>query len=160
MYRRHRTRDYTPTHTLRGGYGEAFQRFCGGGPAFLELLDERFLPFVDERYRTNGERALVGHSYGGLFVTWVLLTHPDSFDRYLAVSPSYWYDDRVVFRMEEKVATPRPDLRARVFLTAGALENPPRTRFALADDLEAFAEKLSGRGYPGLELEMRLFPRR
>lgn len=157
-YRRHRTRDYTPTHTLRGGYGEAFQRFSGEGPAFLEFLDKRLLPFIDGRYRTNGERALVGHSYGGLFVTFALLTRPELFNRYLAVSPSYWYDDRVVYRMEEKAATMRTDLNARVFLTAGALENPPHTRIALADDLESFAKKLAGRGYPSLELESRLFP--
>ena len=40
VYRRHRTRDYTPTHTLEGGYGPEFQRHSGGAPGFLSFIEK------------------------------------------------------------------------------------------------------------------------
>lgn len=158
VYRRHRTRDYTPTFTLAGGYGREIQKLSGGGDAFRDFLAERVIPLIDERYRTNGDRTLVGHSFGGLFTTYVLLTRPELFDRYLAVSPSYWYDERFIFDLETRVAGTRDDLSARVALFIGALENPPHARRPMVDDVEAFARQIESRQYPGLTLEIEVFP--
>jgi len=156
-YRRHRTRDYTPTHTLRGGYGPEIQQLSGGGPAFRDFIAERVIPLIERRYRTNGERALVGHSFGGLFTTFVLLTRPTLFDRYLAVSPSYWYDDRFIFALEERAAAELDDLPARVALFIGERENPPHVRRPMVEDLRAFAHKLESRGYAKLVLSTEVF---
>ncbi|HUP49702.1 MAG TPA: alpha/beta hydrolase-fold protein [Thermoanaerobaculia bacterium] len=120
-YRLDRTRDYTPTHTLEGGYGPEMQKHSGGGPKFRDFLIEELVPFIDRTYRTDsGKRALAGHSYGGLFTTWVMLTTGStSFNRFIIVSPSLWYDDGMIFEVM-KNAQPA----GRVYLAAGALENP------------------------------------
>ncbi len=156
-YRRHRTRDYTPSRTLEGGYGPDFQKLSGGGPAFRDFLAKQLIPWIGKKYRTNDDRTLIGHSYGGLFATFVLLTTPDLFDRYLVVSPSYWYHQRRIFELEKQTAERRKDLPARVFLAIGELENPPHRRLPMVEDLEAFARQLRRRKYPGLELETQVF---
>lgn len=115
-YRMNRTRDYTPTHTLKGGYGPEYQKHSGGGPRFRKFLAEELIPLVDRTYRTTSERTLVGHSYGGLFSTWTMLT-TDLFTGYVIVSPSLWYDDDFILRVE---GTPK----ARAYVAAGAIENP------------------------------------
>ena len=120
LYRVNRTRDYTPTHTLEGGYGPEYQKHSGGGPKFRQFLAEEVIPFVDASFRTTKERVLVGHSYGGLFSTWMLLT-TDLFSGYVIVSPSYWFDDEMIFSVE-KASKNAPG--ARVYLSAGAMENP------------------------------------
>ena len=157
-YRRHRTRDYTPTHVATGGYGPEIQKLSGGGSAFRDFLGEQLIPWIDDKYRTQPDRTLVGHSFGGLFTTFVLLTRPELFQRYLAVSPSYWYDEKVILQLEEKAARDRKDLHARVALLVGEYENQPRTRRAMVDDLKELARKLRARRYPHLKIETTVFP--
>jgi len=118
-YRLNRTRDYTPTHTLEGGYGPEMQKHSGGGPAFSDFITNELVPFIDRTYRTvEGRRALVGHSYGGLFATWTLLTTGSAiFDRYIVVSPSLWYDERMIFSV-----APSSPVRAKAYFAVGAVE--------------------------------------
>ena len=122
QYRLNRTRDYTPTHTLEGGYGPDHQKHSGGGPRFRRFLDEELIPLIDRTYRTTKERTLVGHSYGGLFGTWTMLT-TDLFTGYIIVSPSLWYDDSFVFGVK---GSPK----ARAYIAAGSIENPVMARDA------------------------------
>ena len=117
QYRINRTRDYTPTRSLEGGYGPQYQKHSGGGPQFRTFLEKELVPWVDARYRTSAERVLVGHSYGGLFSAWMLLTRPDLFSGYVIVSPSLWYDDEMIFEVEGSA-------KARAYIAAGSIENP------------------------------------
>jgi predicted alpha/beta superfamily hydrolase len=158
-YRRHRTRDYTPTHTLRGGYGPAMQRYSGGGANFRAFIAAELFPFLEAAYRLQpGDRTLVGHSYGGLFGTYVLLTRPELFSGYVLVSPSLWYDGKLAFRLERTYAAGHDRLAARVFLAVGAHENPPATRLAMVDDLAELERRLRARGYRELAHRSHVFP--
>lgn len=64
----------------------------GGAPAFRRFIAQEVQPFVDDRYRTSGETALMGESLAGLFVVDTFLRQPGLVDRYVAVSPSLWWD--------------------------------------------------------------------
>ena len=64
-----RVRDFTPTNSIIFLTGEAepqYQKTSGGSASFLEFLEKEFLPEIDEKYRTNSYKTLVGHSYAGL----------------------------------------------------------------------------------------------
>lgn len=152
-YRLDRTRDYTPSHSPRGGYGEEMQKHSGGGPEFLEFLSGELIPFIDERYRTaDDRRALVGHSYGGLFASWTLLTTGSTlFDRFIIVSPSLWYHDREMFELENKLAEKAPHPAGRVYLSVGSIENS-----MMATDLRRFEKALRERKHPGLALRIEV----
>lgn len=153
-YKLDRTRDYTPSQVPTGGYGPAVQRVSGGGEAFRRFLAEELVPWVDRTYRTvPGDRAIVGHSYGGLFGTYALLTAPGLFSRYVLVSPSLWYDDGSMFRLERAFAESHRSLPARVALAAGGHENP-----RMAADMNALAARLAEHAYAGLELDAHVFP--
>lgn len=147
-YRENRTRDYTPTHMPAGGYGAEVQQHSGGAPAFLRFLADELIPFVERSFRVTGERTLVGHSYGGLFGAWTAFTAPELFDHYLLVSPSLWYDDRVVFGTEERFAGTRSSLPVTLFFAVGARER--NAQRDMPADLEAFTRRIEGRGYRGL----------
>ncbi|WP_313472194.1 alpha/beta hydrolase-fold protein [Brevundimonas sp.] len=73
-----------PTH----GRSERFRRFVA----------EEVQPFIEGRFRTNGESALMGESLAGLFVVETFLKEPQMFDAYVAVSPSLWWDGGVLAR--------------------------------------------------------------
>lgn len=135
QYRLHRTRDYTPIASPDGGYGPEYQKSSGGGAKFLQFLREQLIPMIDRSYRTTEERILVGHSYGGLFTSWVLLTSPDLFRGYIIVSPSLWYRDRWLFGLGPAESTPA----VRAYLTVGSLEGNGRN---MQGDLRRLAERL------------------
>lgn len=64
----------------------------GQSSRFRHFLADEVLTFVEARYRTNGETALMGESLAGLFVVETFLKEPQMFDAYVAVSPSLWWD--------------------------------------------------------------------
>ncbi|MEO5867568.1 MAG: alpha/beta hydrolase-fold protein [Sphingomonas sp.] len=64
----------------------------GGSAAYLRFLRDDLKPWVDARYRTSGRTAIIGESLAGLFVLHALLDRPDSFDDYIAISPSLWWN--------------------------------------------------------------------
>lgn len=64
----------------------------GQSAAFRRFLRDELMPEVRTRYRTNGERAIVGESLAGLFVVETLFVQPGMFDTWIAVDPSLWWN--------------------------------------------------------------------
>jgi predicted alpha/beta superfamily hydrolase len=57
----------------------------GGAANFLAFFKDELIPYIDRAYPTNGTNSLCGHSYGGLFVLYALLSEPQLFGSYYAV---------------------------------------------------------------------------
>lgn len=155
-YRINRTRDYTPANTTEGGYGPDIQALSGGGPAFADFLRKEALPYLEQRFAIDPQdRVFVGHSYGGLFGTWLLSAQPDLFHRYILISPSLWFNDGM---MLDDAQRPRPMARKTyVYLAVGGWENQPDTGHAMVDDLKAYAAGLSAQEDANLILKLRVF---
>ena len=64
----------------------------GRSERFRGFLRDEVQPFIEGRFRTSGETALMGESLAGLFVVETFLKAPEMFDHYVAVSPSLWWD--------------------------------------------------------------------
>lgn len=151
-YRETRSRDYTPSHSLRGGYGEHYQAESGNAAQFRDVLLDELLPQLAAQHPIDLARAsYVGHSYGGLFGAFLLATRPRAFARYTLISPSLWYDDGIAFRLLQQHRFAAADA-PQVFLAAGGLENP-----AMAADLQRFAQALRTQGLPEAQLRTRVF---
>lgn len=154
LYKLTRTRDYTPVFVPDDiAYGAEFQKMSGGGPNFKAFMAEELFPFIEHRFAADpGDRTIVGHSYGGLFASYVLLTEPALYKRYVIVSPSLWYADRVALRMEEQAAEHGQPSAANVFLSVGALEDPK-----MPGDLTDLYDRLKSRDRPNLKLTIQIF---
>jgi hypothetical protein len=64
----------------------------GGSSAFRRFIGEELVPAVNRRYRTTGERSIVGESLAGLFVVETFLAKPDLFRHFIALDPSLWWN--------------------------------------------------------------------
>lgn len=73
----------------------------GGAAAYRRFLVEELKPWVAGRYRATGRTAIIGESLAGLFIVETLLRAPDSFDDYIAASPSLWWSDQALSREAE-----------------------------------------------------------
>jgi predicted alpha/beta superfamily hydrolase len=92
-----RLRDYTPPAPDGSG---------GGADALLDLLERQVKPLVAQRVKIDRNRqTLFGHSLGGVFVLHALFTKPESFQTYVAASPSIWWGDRAILEEERRFAT-------------------------------------------------------
>ncbi len=152
-YKKNRTRDYTPVYAPDGGYGAEYQKVSGGAAKFRSFIATELVPMIERRFRVDrDDRTIVGHSYGGLFGTYVLLTEPKLFKRYVIVSPSLWYAKRVAFSMEETAAESGIRPQAKVFFGVGELESQ-----IMADDLTEMFRRLKNRNNRHLDMTLRIF---
>ena len=89
-----RSRDLIPTKVdVDYRTGNKLQYESGGGSAFLDFIEHELIPYVDSTYPTTSFRTYVGHSFGGLSVIHALTTRSHLFDNYLAIDPSFWWDN-------------------------------------------------------------------
>jgi predicted alpha/beta superfamily hydrolase len=123
----------------------------GGGPAFLNTLRNEIIPFIDKQYTTTLDRGIFGHSGGGLFATYCLLTTPHLFQRFGIFSPSFWVKDKEMFTMEKSFSNHENILHAKVFITVGSLEGN------MVKLMTSFADSLKRHNYEGLNLTQHIF---
>ena len=129
----------------------------GRAAQFLDFIREELIPFIDARYPTApDERTYAGHSLGGLFGCYTMFTRPDTFTRYIIGSPSLYWGNEVIFKMEHDYAASHRDLRARVFIGAGALEDGAEN--PMVKNIRRLESELRARSYPGLTLATQVFP--
>jgi len=68
----------------------------GGASLFNSYIEEELIPLISQNYRTNSQKALAGYSLGGLFTTYVMMQKNTSFNAFLAMSPSAWFDSESI----------------------------------------------------------------
>jgi predicted alpha/beta superfamily hydrolase len=140
-----RTRDLTPTKAT--GPNAAQFPTAGGADNFLKFIETEVIPEIEKRYRVQPYRVLAGHSFGGLFAVHALITRPELFNSYVAVSPSLqWSDDATLKRAEEFFKT-RKELHATLFTSLG---NEPGD---IGKGFEAFKQLLAKNQVKGFEWE-------
>jgi len=116
-----RMRDLTPTRVttdLEGKPAPAMKT-TGGMPAFLQFMQTELLPHIDATYRTMPYRVFVGHSLGGITTVNALYTVPTLFNAYVAIDPSFWWDDRTLLK-QAKAQVSKPGLAGRALYVAQA----------------------------------------
>ena len=140
-----RTRDLTPTKAT--GANAAQFPTAGGADNFLKFIETEVIPEIEKRYRVQPYRVLAGHSFGGLFAVHTLITRPELFNSYVAVSPSLqWSDDATLKRAEEFFKT-RKELHATLFTSLG---NEPGD---IGKAFEQFKQLLAKNQIKGFEWE-------
>ncbi|HWS90390.1 MAG TPA: alpha/beta hydrolase-fold protein [Pyrinomonadaceae bacterium] len=115
-----RTRDLTPTRVeqLPGNPNVRFPT-SGGADKFLKFIETELIPLVESKYRTQPYRALAGHSFGGLFAVHAMLTRPELFNSYIAVSPSLQWDNYVLIDRAKEFFKTRKEYDRTLFASLG-----------------------------------------
>ncbi len=135
-----RLREYTPTRAPRLGGGSANR--------YAKFLLEEVRPFVNSQYRAQEgpeNTGIGGSSLGGLVSLYVGLRQPRIFGKIAALSPSVWWNERVILRF---AATAPVQPLPRIWLDIGTREGP-----RIVDDVERFRDILIGKGWqPGRNL--------
>ncbi len=126
--------EYTPTRAPRMG--------GGGANRYAKFLLEEVRPFVHSHYRAQDgpeSTGIGGSSLGGLVSLYVGLRRPKIFGKIAALSPSVWWNERVILRFAAATAVkPLP----WIWLDIGTREG-----LRIVDDVERFRDILIGKGW-------------
>ncbi|WAU74853.1 alpha/beta hydrolase [Acinetobacter sp. TR11] len=87
-----RALDYTPKASAE--FQKQAKYSYGGADQFIQFIEKELKPAIQTKIQINTrQQSLFGHSFGGLFVLHTFMTHPETFQRYIAASPSLWFDN-------------------------------------------------------------------
>jgi predicted alpha/beta superfamily hydrolase len=129
-----RIREYTPTQVPKLGGGRADR--------YAKFLIEEVKPFIGREYRTlsgSEKTGIGGSSLGGLVSLYLGLRLPEAFGKIAALSPSVWWNQRVMHRFAEAAnVNPRP----AIWLDIGTREGP-----RIVQDVEHFRDVLLQKGW-------------
>lgn len=129
----------------------------GKSARFSRFIEDQLKPFIEARYPVDtSNQTLLGVSLGGLFVLRALFTAPSSFQRYVAISPSIWWNCCELLD-EEAQAVARGNLNARLFMGVGSDEQAQAPDARMVMNLVEMAARLR-RGCPDLKLTSYIFP--
>lgn len=105
-----RRRDMTGPTRIKSD--SAIAPVVGGSAAFRRFWKEELIPEIERRYRVTADRAIIGESLAGLFIVETMLLEPALFHRYIALSPSLWWNDDALLRIaRERIAGFRVPMR-------------------------------------------------
>jgi hypothetical protein len=88
----------------------------------------------------------MGCSLGGLFTLYTLFTEPGLFQRYVAASPAFAWDNEVIYRYEQKYFEKKSNPPAKLFMCVGGVERG-------LPGFERLAKHLSERNYTSLQIK-------
>jgi predicted alpha/beta superfamily hydrolase len=122
-----RTRDLSPTKPSNAGATGAPQfPTAGGADNFLKFIETELMPEVQKRYRVTPYKILAGHSLGGLFAVHAMVTKPELFNAFVAVSPALQWDNQLVVKKAEDFFKSRKDkeMNTTFFMSMGNEPGP------------------------------------
>ena len=149
-----RVYDYTPTKV------KSWRKKTGGASEYMSLLENVVFKYMAQNYRVDpSNRTFVGNSLGGLLGSYILLTKPQLFKNYILGSPSYWYDDKYIFRLEAMADRKQPVIEAKVFIGIGQRESKAYdSHYEMVDDAKLFYQKMVNWQQPKLTTKMIVIP--
>lgn len=121
--------DFTPSHNAQND--SLFTKLLqlqpgslksGGADLFFKSLKHDLIPHINKKYKTNGNNSISGHSLGGLFAGYCLLTEPYLFNRYSINSPSFWWNPKEIDSMIKQFAQAPLNRKTDIFISVGNLE--------------------------------------
>ncbi len=157
-----RTRDLTPTKSIINYFGQpdtntvSWMKPSGGGEQFLQFIQDELIPYIDQHYKTQPYKIFAGHSFGGIASIYCMLTHPDMFSAYIALSPSFWWDGEYVLKLADKKLIKETALNKKLFFSDAS--EGVRDSSSFHTNLLKFDTILANKALKGLDYKYNYYP--
>lgn len=96
-----RKRDFTYPTTIE----KELKRFptTGKSEKFIAFIEKELQPYINQNFKTNDSKMIIGQSLGGLLATEILLKKPTLFNKYVIISPSLWWDNASLLNLPSEI---------------------------------------------------------
>ncbi|WP_168990587.1 alpha/beta hydrolase [Aureimonas flava] len=111
------------------------QVLTGGATRFLDFVEGEALPFLDGLVPIDpSRRTLFGHSFGGLFALHALFSGCRAFSRFVAASPTIYWEDAGLLDSERRFVAASRNGELAIHLSAGEHEGATLAPFQYGRD--------------------------
>ncbi|PBJ06130.1 alpha/beta hydrolase [Flavobacterium sp. ACN6] len=120
-----RRRDFTFPTTIESDKS----RFPSGGHSdrFIAFIEKELQPFIEQRYKTNDSKTIIGQSLGGLLETEILFKKPFLFNKYVIVSPSLWWNNGSLLDLDSEILKEDFKQQTDIYIAVGKEGLTPTT---------------------------------
>lgn len=130
-----RRRDLTgPTRVKRD---KKIAPVVGKSQLFRNFIAEELIPEINNRYRTNSKKGIIGESLAGLFVMETFFNTPLLFDFYIAFDPSLWWNKQYLLRKANKRLNLFPEKQKKLWFSASGQKEISEAANSLSTLLES-----------------------
>jgi predicted alpha/beta superfamily hydrolase len=153
-----RRKDLTPTKSIIDYFGKVDSTYSpsGGNEHFFQFMQAELMPYIQTNYKAGSYNIFAGHSFGGITTIHCMLTHPDMFNAYIAISPSLWWDNKYILKLTENKLTKSGSLNKKLFYSVGneGIKDPN----SFHTDLLKFDSLIVNRTPKGLLYKYKCYP--
>lgn len=94
----------------------------GGATKFTQFLMRELKPAIHEKFPNHGDEIIFGHSLAGYYVLWLLFMNKHYFDRYIAFSPSIWWNQYEIENLAQSFINDQDCKVSPLFVAVGSEE--------------------------------------
>jgi len=134
-----------PTFEFQG------KSIVGGADKFLKFIESELITFIDENYRTSPSRILFGRSASATFSIFAMVSHPRTFDAYIASSPSFFVNKKLIMAGTRKFFEKKEALDRIFFMNLGTQDSAKRI-----EQTRAYAELITQLAPAEFKWELRV----
>jgi predicted alpha/beta superfamily hydrolase len=91
----------------------------GSSESFINFIEKELQPFITKNYKVNSNKMLIGQSLGGLLATEILFKKPTLFNQYVIISPSLWWDNESLLKLNPECLQANFQQVTPVFVAVG-----------------------------------------
>lgn len=113
-----------------------------GAKDFRAFITEELMTEINNKYRTTAEKGIIGESLAGLFVVETLLLQPSTFDFYIAMDPSLWWNNHFLEQKAADYLKEFPDQKIKLWFAGSGAEDISVHTNKLAETLKNAAPSL------------------
>lgn len=112
-----RKRDFTYPTTIEADK----KRYptTGHSDRFIAFVENELQPYIQNLYKTNTSKTLIGQSLAGLLATEILLEKPNLFSQYIIISPSLWWNDGSLLKANAEALTQAVKSKKGIYIGVG-----------------------------------------
>lgn len=129
-----RRRDLTGASSVK-----ADEKYCpltDGATNFRNFITQELRPAIQKKYRTTDYSGLLGESLAGLFVVETFFQEASSFDCYIAMDPSLWWNGQYLVKNATELLSNLPDKKLKLWFAGSGAEDINQYTEELAAILE------------------------
>lgn len=110
-------------------------KYCplsNGAENFRNFITEELFSVIAKKYRVTDKKGIIGESLAGLFVMETFMNKPQSFDFYIAMDPSLWWNNHYLVRNADTLLNNLPNRETKLWFAGSN-----------AEDISPYTKKIS-----------------
>lgn len=125
-------------------YDKQFCPLTDGAKDFRAFISEELIPEINKKYRTTDKKGIIGESLSGLFVMETFFISPNTFDFYIAMDPSLWWNNNYLTKNADSLLSKFPDENIKLWFAGSNAEDISKFTKSVENSLKENApQKLS-----------------